>query len=528
VHISANNITSPLGYTDADLRRRLARKLRCRPELVIAVTVVRRSLDARPRNPEPRYVLSINAEVDPAALPGNPPPGFTIIDDSATASAVAAPTFTAPDRPIVVGAGPAGLLAAYVLAKAGARPILVERGGAAADRAKSVAAFWKEGVLNPESNVLYGEGGAGLFSDGKLTARTKDRTRCRQFLELLVSCGAPEETLIDAAPHLGTDQLQQIVPRICEGIISNGGEVRFGARLERLVVESDTVRAVVINGEEIPCSRCVLAVGHSARDVYTMLAEIGADLQAKPFAAGVRVELPQEAINRSQYGRFTGHPKLGPASFRITRKGSGNTRDCYTFCMCPGGSVIACASEPEHLSINGMSLAKRSLPMGNAGFLVPVRPGDLPDVENPAMAGIAIQRQIEKKAFAAVGNYSVPASLLSDFVKGQISAALPPTASCARATPCDLRSILPDFVAETLHKALPRMLRELDGMPLDDAIVYAAETRSSSAVRICRGPDGRSTNIVGLYPAGEGSGYSGGIVSSAIDGICAAEACCSG
>lgn len=528
MRILVHQVTVPLDYCDADVVDSVARTLRCRPELIRNIDVGRRSLDARPRNPEPRYVLSVSADIDPVVLPSRFKPNeIQVLDQEYVIASQPNANFAGHDRPLVVGAGPAGLLAAHVLAEAGARPILVERGDGADVRIGKVADFWQCGTLDPKSNVLFGEGGAGLFSDGKLTARTKDHRRFRKFMELLISCGAPEDILVDAAPHLGSDVLLKIVPEIRAGILANGGEVRFGARLERLILKDERVRAAVVNEEEIACSQCILAVGHSARDVYAMLAETGVSMEPKSFAVGVRLELPQPAVDRAQYGRFAGDPRLGAATFRLTRKAADGNRACYSFCMCPGGRVIACASEPGHVTTNGMSNADRALQRGNAAFLVPVRADDFPAGPVPALAGISLQRELESKAYAAGGgDYVIPAIRLNDFLKEDAASALPDGLSCPRAVPADLEGIFPDFVTRTLRASIPRMLRELNGVSVDSAVLFAAEVRSSSPVRISRNASGCSVNVQGLYPAGEGSGYAGGIVSSAIDGIKAAEACC--
>ncbi len=526
MRVIVHQVVVPLDYTDAAILAELARKLNCRADQVRDARVTRRSLDARPRNPRPRYVLSVEVSVDPAALPAAP-----------TADAVTAPPAPAPapatrrraihtgDRPLVVGCGPAGLLAAHVMAEAGARPILIERGDDAATRATKVASFWRDGTLDPECNALFGEGGAGLFSDGKLTARTKDQERCRRFLDTLVACGAAPDILIDAEPHIGSDRLLDIVPRLRDRIRAAGGDVRFGARLERFVVEHGRLRAAVVNGAEIPCSACVLAVGHSARDIYTMLDAAGVALTPKPFALGVRLELPQALVDRAQYGPCAGDPRLGAASFRLTRRPTRETRACYSFCMCPGGQVIACASEPGCLTTNGMSFSHREFPFANAAFLVPVGPEDYPAGASLALAGMAFQRAIEARAFAAGGGaYGVPAARLTDFLAGRPSTALPDTRSCTRAAAADMADILPPAVTQTLRAAVPKMLGELNGVAIGGVLLYAAETRSSSPVRIARDETGESTSLRGLFPAGEGAGYAGGIVSSAIDGIRAAEA----
>ena len=525
MHLRIQQVNVPLDYTPAFLLLRVSQKVACEPALLSNLTVIRRSLDARPRNPAPQYALTVEVDLNRRDLPtGAHRPSIECLEPPALASAqpVRMPRPGAP-RPVVVGAGPAGLLAAYTLAQAGARPILIERGENAQARAPKVARFWREGTLDPESNVLYGEGGAGLFSDGKLTARSKERERVRDLMQLFHACGADASVLIDAEPHIGSNVLLQLVPRLRERILSAGGDVRFQSRLESLVIRDRQLQAVVVNGQELPCQQCVLAVGHSARDVYDLLLAAGIELAVKPFAVGVRLELPQAAIDRAQYGRLAGSPLLGAASFRLTRREESGVRACYSFCMCPGGTVIACASEPGLLTTNGMSDSQRSLARGNAAFLVPVGPADYPASPVSVLAGLAFQRDMERKAFVAGGgDYGVPAVRLVDFLARTCSD-LPKGCSCNRIVPAEFRSILPEAITRTLEKTIPAMLKELNGVRREDAVLYAAETRSSSPVWIVRDPNGETPAARGVFPAGEGTGYAGGIVSSAIDGMRAAE-----
>ncbi len=527
MRIRVHQVNVPLLYTDEIVRRETARKLGCPAADLKRIVLLRRSLDARPRNPEPVYALLVEAVLNRASLPRQAAKQNVELLADVDPAPAPRPLWTrlAEPRPVVVGAGPAGLMAAYGLALAGARPLLIERGEDAHARAPKSALFWNEGTLDPESNVLYGEGGAGLFSDGKLTARSKERGRIHTFMELLHACGAPEQVLIDAEPHVGSDTLLTILPRLRQRILDAGGEIRFKSRLDNLAIENGRLRAVVVNGEEIACSQCVLAIGHSARDTYAMLAAAGVALAAKPFAMGVRLEIPQAVIDKAQYGRWASSPLLGAASFRLTRREERDIRPCFSFCMCPGGRVIACASEPGFLTTNGMSYSRRSLPRGNAAFLAPVGPEDYPTHPVPALAGIAFQRDVERRAFEAAGSlYAVPAAALADFLAGRKPTALPEGGSCGRAVAADLRHILPACVARTLAGAIPAMLQELNGVRLDEALLYAPETRSSSPVRIERTESGESTNTRGLFPAGEGAGYAGGIVSSAVDGMRLAEA----
>jgi len=539
-----NQLDLPPGYTPEQLLKAAAKKVRCNPSDLKGLQTVRRSIDARGRSPR----MTVMAEAD---LSGKHRNGLRDVEKAKSVEPVVRPVFDdfSGLRPVVVGAGPAGLMAAFALAEAGMKPLLIERGEAAAPRAKRVESFWKDGTLDVESNVLYGEGGAGLFSDGKLTSRSKDRPRVRRLLEILVSCGASPDILIDAEPHIGSDVLEGLVPAWRNRIIELGGEVRFGARLDRIEIENGAVCGVVISGEEIRTDHCVLATGHSARDIYEMLAEQGVPLEPKPFAVGVRLEIPQHRIDTAQWGGS--FPMLGKASFRLTRREEENARSCYTFCMCPGGLVMSCASSEGLLTTNGMSLSKRDKPCGNAAFLVPVFPADFPVVGQAspvlrgacvdgghtllntgsasynvdALAGIEFQKKLEAAAFVAGGSdYSLPAQRLVDFLEGASPSELPDERSCTMARPAQLRGLLPEFVEHTLRNAVPKMLGSMRGVQLDEALLYASETRSSSPVRVVRGDDGQSTGVRGLYPCGEGAGYAGGIVSSGIDGLRQAEA----
>ncbi|VGO22151.1 NAD(P)/FAD-dependent oxidoreductase [Pontiella sulfatireligans] len=522
MRLRINQISVRLTYGKSDVLKAVCRVLRCHKEQLQNLEILRRSLDARKKDKEPRYILSV--EIDYSGKPpmwkqGHlekaPKPEPPLVFPSA--EAIDPP-------PVVIGAGPAGLMAALTLAEAGRKPLLIERGAETPEREKQVEAFWKDGALNVESNVLYGEGGAGLFSDGKLTARSKDRARIRRFFETLVSCGASPEILFDAMPHIGTDDLTHIIPAVRNRIWELGGACAFNSKLEGLQIENGALHGIVASGNQIRTNACFLATGHSARDVYGMLDKHGVPLEAKPFAVGVRLEIPQQRIDQAQYGKWAGKlPMLGSASFRLTRKEEKNARRCYSFCMCPGGLVISCASSEGLITSNGMSLSARDKPFGNAAFLVPVDVADFPVAENPALAGIDFQKRMERAAFEAGGsNYGLPAARLIDFLEGK-KGDLPTERSCMQSSPALLQDILPEFVFHTLESAVPNMLRELNRTPLEEAVLYASETRSSSPVRILRDTDGESTGVKGLFPCGEGSGYAGGIVSSALDGMKSVE-----
>ncbi|MBN2320781.1 MAG: FAD-dependent monooxygenase [Acidobacteria bacterium] len=431
-----------------------------------------------------------------------------------------------PFRPVVVGAGPCGLFAALTLARTGFRPILLERGKSMKERARDVALFWRTGILNPQSNALFGEGGAGTFSDGKLVTQIKDReNRCRKVLEDLVAAGAPEEILYLNKPHVGTDRLVKVIANLRQAILSSGGEVRFENRVADILVEEGGIRGVVLDTGEKILSRCVIAaIGHSARDTFEMLSDKGVVLEPKSFSIGLRIEHPQKMIDAAQYGRFEGHPKLGAADYKLTHHCS-NGRSAYTFCMCPGGSVIAATSETGCVVTNGMSPGLRNRPNANSALLVGVVPSDFPD--SGPLAGVAFQRRWEQKAFElGGGNYNAPAQLVADFLAsrgsksfGEIKPSYKPGV-----TLCDLAVCLPPYVTEALREAIPIFGRKIKGFSRPDAVLTGVETRSSSPVRITRGQNMESLSVAGLIPAGEGAGYAGGIISSAVDGIKAAEA----
>lgn len=428
-------------------------------------------------------------------------------------------------RPIVVGFGPSGMFAGLLLAEMGAKPIILERGFDVDTRKKDVERFWEEGILNPESNVQFGEGGAGTFSDGKLTTRSKDK-RCKKVLEELVSAGAKEEILWEAKPHIGTDLLQGVVKNIREKIIALGGEVRFGAKVSEILVENQEIQGVLLEqGERLLSDTVVLAVGHSARDTFEMLHEKEMKLEQKPFAMGVRIEHKQDAINRRQHGEFS--QQLPPAEYALTYTTS-KKRAVYTFCMCPGGYVVGASSEEGHLSINGMSYNKRDGENANSAVLVQIMPTDFP-TDTP-LSGMEFQRELERKAFEiGGGDYTAPIQRVGDFLKQKdyskedmLHSELNPTYR-PKQKEIDMRDIFPNFMIEALKEALPEMGKKLKGFDAKESILTAVESRSSSPVRMVRLEDGMSENMKGLYPIGEGAGYAGGIVSAGIDGILVAE-----
>ncbi|MBQ8359429.1 MAG: hypothetical protein IJX37_05915, partial [Oscillospiraceae bacterium] len=425
------------------------------------------------------------------------------------------------NRPVVVGFGPAGMFAALVLALAGLKPIVLERGEDAVTRHQKVQEFWESGELDPISNVQFGEGGAGTFSDGKLNTGVNN-PRIGWILEQFVKAGARENILFDAKPHIGTDVLLEVVQNLRMRIISLGGEVRFGAQVTGILQKEGQIFALEINGAEtIACHRAIFAIGHSARDTFSYLYEQGIPMEAKPFAMGVRIEHPQTLIDTAQYGAV--NPVLPPADYKLVKHLDNET--VYTFCMCPGGYVVAAASEEGGVVTNGMSYADREGENANAALLVTVNPKDF-STDHP-LAGMYWQREIEEKAFVAGGcNYKAPAQLVGDFLNGK------PSTGAGSVQPtykpgvkwCDLHDVLPEKITAALKTALPQLDGNLKGFAHPDSVLTAPETRSSSPVRINRDENCQSTGLRGLYPAGEGAGYAGGIMSAAIDGMLCAEA----
>lgn len=517
----------PFDHAENALERAICERLRLSPGDLIGWRIHRRSVDARKKNAIVlNYTIDLNVRDETGLLAKAAPAlKLTRTPEASYAMPPQAPEGLAA-RPVVIGMGPCGLFAGLVLAQAGFRPILLERGRPARDRARDVTRFWKSGKFDPRSNVAFGEGGAGTFSDGKLTTQIKDREhRCRKVLEELVAAGAPEEILWSAKPHVGTDILIRVVERVRQTIIDLGGEVRFESLVTGLRVESGAVRAVELEGgETIETNSVILAIGHSARDTFAMLHDLGVEIVPKPFSIGVRIEHPQGLIDRAQFGGCAGHPRLGRADYKLVHHCRGG-RSVYTFCMCPGGEVIASSSEPGGVVTNGMSTHARNKANANSALLVGVKPEDFGN-DHP-LAGIEFQRRWEQAAFRIGGeNYHAPVQLVGDLLVGRTSKGLGDVkpSYTPGVTPTDLAGCLPDYVIGALREGIGGLDRKLRGFARHDAVLTGVETRSSAPVRILRGEKLESVRMGGLYPAGEGAGYAGGIISAAVDGLRVAEA----
>lgn len=523
--LRVSEIKLPLNHGPEALKSALLKKLRATAGELTSFTVFKRGVDARKKSAiQYAYIVDavIEDEADVLRRVKNDP-HVTRTPNMEYPGAAPAPS--APFlRPVVIGAGPCGLFAALILAQAGYRPIILERGKAVRERTKDTWGLWRKSVLNPESNVQFGEGGAGTFSDGKLYSQVKDpRHLGRRVLSEFVKAGAPEDILTEAHPHIGTFRLVTMVENLRKTIEGLDGEYRFGSRVAALDIgEGRQVRGVVLaSGEHIATNHVALAPGHSARDVFQMLYERGVDIEAKPFSIGFRIEHPQSIIDKARYGKTI--PQLGAAEYRLVHHAA-NGRSVYSFCMCPGGTVVAATSEEGRVAINGMSQYSRKERNANAGIVVGITPEDYPE---HVLAGIDLQRKWESRAFEAGGRtYNAPGQRVGDFLARR------PSAELGAVTPSyrpgvhltDLSDCLPDYAIEAIHEAIPAFGRQIPDFAMDDAILTGVETRTSSPIRIKRGADFESPNTKGLYPAGEGAGFAGGILSAAIDGIKVAEA----
>ena len=428
-------------------------------------------------------------------------------------------------RPVVIGFGPCGIFAALLLAQMGLKPIVLERGKAVRERTQDTWALWRKKILNPESNVQFGEGGAGTFSDGKLWSQVKDpKFYGRKVLHEFVKAGAPEEILYVSKPHIGTFRLVGMVEKIRQEIINLGGEVRFGQKVIGFDIDNHVLQGLHMeSGEYLRADHVVLALGHSARDTFEKLLDAGVYMEAKPFSVGFRIEHPQSLIDRARLGPHAGHPLIGAADYKLVHHAK-NGRSVYSFCMCPGGTVVAATSEPNRVVTNGMSQYSRNERNANAGIVVGIDPSDYP---GGPLAGIAFQRELESRAFILGGsNYQAPGQLVGDFLQGKPSTEFGGVVPSYKpgVHPTDLATSLPGYAIEAIREAIPAFEKKIKGFAMPDAVLTGVETRTSSPLQIKRGPDYQSINTKGLYPAGEGAGYAGGIMSAGIDGIKVAEA----
>ena len=532
--IRISNLQLPLDHNALALNQAILTRLSIQADDMLDYVVHRRGYDARKKsNIMLIYTLDVNTNQNDRLLvsfagdqliKASPDMSYKFV-----AHALADPQtptqFNSQKRPLVIGFGPCGLLAGLVLAQMGYKPIILERGAAVRQRTKDTFGFWRKKILNTESNVQFGEGGAGTFSDGKLYTQVKDPNHySRKVLAEFVAAGAPEEILFVSKPHIGTFRLVSMVEKMRAQIVALGGEVRFDVRVDDVHIENGQINGVTLaSGEVIHSNHVALAIGHSARDTFKMLFDKNVYIEAKPFSIGFRIEHPQSAIDEARFGKNAGNEILGAADYKLVHH-CDNGRSVYSFCMCPGGTVVAAASEPHQVVTNGMSQYSRAERNANSAIVVGIDPSDYP---GDALAGIELQRKLERKAYQLGGeNYDAPAQRVGDFLKGRSSQKLgnvePSYKPGIKLT--DLADALPDFCIAAIREAIPVFNRKVKGFALEDALLTGVETRTSAPICIKRGNDMQSINTLGLYPAGEGAGYAGGIMSAAIDGIKIAEA----
>ncbi|MDR3521115.1 MAG: NAD(P)/FAD-dependent oxidoreductase [Acidocella sp.] len=515
-------LTLPLTHDAAALRAAIVLRLGIHDEHLLDFSIFRRAFDARKKS-SITLVYTIDASIAAGAIINAGPD----IGPTPDTNYKFPPTPPPPaHRPVVIGTGPCGIFAALILAQMGLRPIILERGKLVRERTKDTWGLWRKSILNPESNVQFGEGGAGTFSDGKLYSQIKDPQHLgRKVLTEFVKAGAPEEILYVSKPHIGTFRLVGMVETMRATIEALGGEYRFNAKVTDIEIDaSRQVRGVHLQtGEYIEADHVVLAIGHSARDTFEMLLARGVFIEPKPFSVGFRIEHPQSMIDAHRFGAFAGNPILGAADYKLVHHAA-NGRSVYSFCMCPGGTVVAATSEPGRVVTNGMSQYSRNERNANAGIVVGITPADYP---GDILAGVAFQRQWESAAYVAGGSsYAAPGQLVGDFIAGRPSKSLGEVIPSYKpgVTPTDLTPTLPDYAIAAIREALPAFEKQIRGFARPDAVLTGVETRTSSPIRITRGKNLQSLNTTGLFPAGEGAGYAGGILSAGVDGIKIAQA----
>ena len=525
--IRINELKLPLNHSDADLPAAICTRLKLQPEQLRQFTVFKRGVDARKKSDiQLTYTLDVDTDHNARVLAAFSKDEQIRPSPDTSYKFVAKAPASLTERPIVIGLGPCGLFAGLLLAEMGFNPIILERGKEVRERTKDTFGFWRKKPLNTESNVQFGEGGAGTFSDGKLYSQVKDPKHYgRKVMSEFVKAGAPEEIMYVSKPHIGTFKLVTMVEKMRARIIELGGDIRFSSRVDDILRDGEQLTGVRLSdGTELHSRYVVLAVGHSARDTFEMLYQRGVYIEAKPFSVGFRIEHRQSMIDECRYGASAGHPLLGAADYKLVHHGS-NNRTVYSFCMCPGGTVVAAASEEGRVVTNGMSQYSRNERNANSAIVVGIDPER--DYPGHPLAGIELQRKLEAQAFVLGGsNYDAPAQRVGDFLAGvpstEFGDVLPSYTPGVKLT--DLSNVLPDFVIAAIREAIPAFDKQIKGFARDEGLLTGVETRTSSPICIKRGADYQSLNTKGLFPAGEGAGYAGGILSAGIDGIKVAEA----
>ena len=537
--IRLTEIKLPLAHPETAIAEAVVRTLGIQADQLQTVQIFKLSFDARKADLLQVYIVDVALTSDALEVEVlqrfENSPHVRPTPDMAYKPVATAP-LNLKSRPVVVGFGPCGIFAALVLAQMGFKPIVLERGKKVRERTKDTWNLWRKNNLHPESNVQFGEGGAGTFSDGKLYSQIKDpRFLGRKVMQEFVKAGAPEEILVDAHPHIGTFKLVKVVENLREQIIALGGEVRFEQRVTDVRIENGQLQGLTVldvatqQSYELPTQQAVMALGHSSRDTFAMLYERGVYVEAKPFSIGFRIEHPQSLIDRARWGRHAGHPLLGAADYKLVHHAK-NGRAVYSFCMCPGGTVVAATSEVGRVVTNGMSQYSRNERNANAGIVVGIEPKDFISDDFPVghpLAGIGFQRRLESAAFVLGGStYEAPGQLVGDFVKGITSTALGSVEPSYKpgVKLVDLAVALPSYAIEAIREAIPAFAKKIKGFDLPEAVLTGVETRTSSPIKMTRGEDFQSLNVRGLFPAGEGASYAGGILSAGVDGIKVAEA----